>query len=189
MKTILQIEDDANDAFFFQRAMKKNNTPNPIHVARDGREAIDYLKGDGKYADRELFPLPGLVLLDLKLPHIMGLDVLKWIRQECDPSLVVVVLTSSSDGEDMAAAYGGGANGFLIKPTDPAKLEDMVKAISHFWLMHNALPAEPLPARAPEVAWTAWNAQREATVLATPPGLRPCTPRTPAYQTPRALSL
>jgi CheY-like chemotaxis protein len=140
MKTILQVEDDSNDVFFFQHAMKKAGLANPIQVASHGQEAIDYLKGAGKFADREQFPLPSLVLLDLKLPYVMGLDVLKWIRQECDYPLVVVLLTASSEHADIAAAYRLGANGFLVKPSEASTLEDMVKAISHFWLTHNVLP-------------------------------------------------
>ena len=77
MKTILQVEDDPNDMFFLQHAMKKAGVANPIQVASDGQQAIEYLQGTGKFADREQFPLPCLVLLDLKLPHVMGLDVLK----------------------------------------------------------------------------------------------------------------
>jgi CheY-like chemotaxis protein len=142
MKTILQVEDDSNDVFFFQRSMKKAGVLNPIQVASDGQEAIDYLKGDGKFADREKYPLPGLVLLDLKLPYVMGLDVLKWIRQECDSTLVVVLLTASNEEADIDAAYRLGANGFLVKPSETSKLDDMVKAISHFWLTHNTLPPE-----------------------------------------------
>src|SRR5690349_18131600 len=118
MKTILQVEDDPNDVFFLQRAMKKHGLLNPIQVASDGQEAINYLKGIGKFADRARFPQPSLVLLDLKLPHVMGLDVLKWIRQESGLPLVVVPLTASANDEDIAAAYRLGANGFLVKPSD-----------------------------------------------------------------------
>jgi CheY-like chemotaxis protein len=142
MKTILLVEDDSNDVFFFQRAMKKAGVANPIQVASDGRAAIDYLKGAGKFADREQFPLPGLVLLDLKLPYVMGMEVLRWIRQQPGTPMVVVMLTASSEDADIAAAYRLGANGFLVKPSESSKLEDMVKAINHFWLTYNALPEE-----------------------------------------------
>jgi CheY-like chemotaxis protein len=140
MKTILQVEDDSNDVFFFQRAMKKAGVANPIQVASDGREAIDYLKGAGKFADRAQFPLPSLVLLDLKLPYVMGLDVLRWIRQESGFPLVVVLLTASFADADIATAYRLGANAFLVKPVDSSKLEDMVRAIGDFWLTHNHNP-------------------------------------------------
>jgi CheY-like chemotaxis protein len=140
MKVILQVEDDPNDVFFLQHAMKKAGVENTIQVAQDGQEAIGYLKGAGKFANRQEFPFPCLVLLDLKLPHIMGLDVLKWIRQQHGMLLVVVVLTASGEESDIATAYRLGANGFLIKPSQASKLEDMAKAIRDFWLTHNTLP-------------------------------------------------
>jgi len=142
MKPILQVEDDPNDVFLLQHAMKKAGVKNPIQVANDGQQAIDYLKGVGKFADREQFPLPGLVLLDLKLPYVMGLEVLKWIRQQPGMVMVVVLLTASGDDADVAAAYRLGANGFLVKPSQASKLVDMAKAIKDFWLTHNTLPQE-----------------------------------------------
>ena len=142
MKTILQVEDDPNDVFLFQHAMKKSGVANPIQVAGDGQEAIDYLQGAGKFADRTQFPLPGLVLLDLKLPYVMGIEVLRWIRQQPGTPIIVVVLTASGGDEDVATAYRLGANGFLVKPSEADKLDDMVKAIRDFWLIHNALPGE-----------------------------------------------
>src|SRR5436190_9900638 len=137
MKTILQVEDDPNDAFFFQHAMDKLHAANPVQLVTDGREAIAYLKGVGGFADRKQFPLPDLVLLDLKLPYVMGLDVLKWIRQESGMDLVVLLLTASAEEADIAAAYRLGANGFLVKPSEASKLLEMVKAIRDFWLMQN----------------------------------------------------
>jgi two-component system response regulator len=142
MRTILQVEDDTNDVFFLKRAMKKGGLLNPVHVASDGQQAIDYLKGTGQFADRAQFPMPSLVLLDLKLPYVMGLDVLKWIRQKSGLPLVVVLLTASPGDKDITAAYRLGANGFLVKPSDVDKLEDMVKAIHQFWLTHNTPPPE-----------------------------------------------
>ena len=117
MRTILQVEDDPNDVFLLQHAMKKVGLLNPIQVATDGQQAIDYLKGAGKFAEREEFPLPCLVLLDLKLPHVMGLNVLKWIRQQPGAPLVVVMLTASGEDADIATAYRLGANAFLTKPS------------------------------------------------------------------------
>ena len=142
MKTILQVEDDPNDVFFLQHAMNKAGVANPIQVASDGQEAIDYLKGAGKFADREQFPLPCLVLLDLKLPYVMGLDVLRWIRQQPGPAPVVVILSASGEEGDIATAYRLGANAFLVKPSEASKFEDMVKAIEGFWLTHNTAPQE-----------------------------------------------
>jgi CheY-like chemotaxis protein len=145
MRTILQVDDDPNDVFLLQHAMKKVGVANPIQVATNGRQAIDYLKGAGKFTDREKFPLPCLVLLDLKLPHVMGLEVLKWIRQQHGTAVVVLMLTASGEDADIAAAYRLGANAFLTKPSNASKLEDMVKAIKDFWLTHNTLPQESWP--------------------------------------------
>jgi two-component system response regulator len=151
MRPILQVEDDPNDVFFLQHAMKKAGVPNPVQVASDGQQAIDYLQGVGEFADRKKFPLPCLVLLDLKLPQVMGLDVLKWIRQESGMAVAVLILTASGADTDIANAYRLGANGFLIKPSEVNKLVEMAKAINAFWLTYNSLPWEtcPEPAAAP----------------------------------------
>ena len=149
LTTILQVEDDPNDVFLLRHAMKKAGVTNPIQVARDGQQAIDYLKGAGQYADRQKYPLPGLVLLDLKLPFVMGLDVLKWIRQQFGTSRLVVLLSASGQESDIVAAYKLGANGFLIKPSEASKLEDMARAIKAFWLNHNTQPPEIVTSEAP----------------------------------------
>lgn len=153
MKPILQVEDDPNDVFFLQHAMTKAGVPNPIQVVSDGQQAIDYLKGAGKFADRDKFPLPCLVLLDLKLPHVMGLEVLRWIREQSGMTLIVVLLSASGDDADIASAYRLGANAFLVKPTQANKLVEMAKAIQDFWLTHNTMPKEShADAAAPEPA-------------------------------------
>jgi len=142
MKTILQVEDDPNDVFLFQHAMTKAGVTNPVQVASDGQQAIDYLQGAGKFADRQKYPFPCLVLLDLKLPYVMGLEVLKWIRKQPGMALPVIMLTASGEEADIATAYRLGANGFLIKPSEVSKLHEMVKSIKDFWLSHNTLPIE-----------------------------------------------
>jgi CheY-like chemotaxis protein len=142
--TILQVEDDQNDVFLFQRAMRKAGVTNPIQVATDGQEAIDYLAGKGKYADREQFPLPCLVLLDLKLPYVMGLEVLKWIRQQPGPARPVILLSASGQSSDITMAYRLGANAYLVKPSEATKLQEMARAIKDFWLTHNTQPPEPV---------------------------------------------
>lgn len=142
MRPILQVEDDPNDVFFLQHAMKKAGVANPVQVATDGQQAIDYLRGAGPFADRAKFPLPCLVLLDLNLPCMSGLDVLRWIRQQSGLDLVVLVLSTSGDDEEIAAAYRLGANGYLVKPSQASKLAEMARAIKDFWLTHNTLPRE-----------------------------------------------
>jgi CheY-like chemotaxis protein len=139
--TILQVEDDPNDVFLFEYAMRKAGVMNPIQVTSDGQQAIDYLAGTGRFADRKIFPLPCLILLDLKLPRVPGLDVLKWIRQQ-PARRVVIMMSASEDDTDIAAAYRLGANGYLVKPAEAVKFQDMVKAIKDFWLTHNLSPSE-----------------------------------------------
>jgi CheY-like chemotaxis protein len=144
MKLILQVEDDPNDVFLLQRAMKKAGVENPLQITTDGEEAIDYLRGAGKFADREKFPFPTLILLDLKLPRVMGLEVLRIIRQQHGNALPILILSASSEESDIAAAYRLGANGFLTKPAQNDKLEEIVRAIKDFWLIHNKQPREGL---------------------------------------------
>ena len=142
MKPILQVEDDPNDIFLLQHAFRKVGARNPIHIATDGQQAIDYLDGAGKFADRTRFPFPCLALLDLNLPCMPGLKLLSWIRQECRIPLVVLVLSSSADEKEIADAYQLGANGYLVKPAQASKLLAMAKAIKDFWLNQNMLPKE-----------------------------------------------
>jgi CheY-like chemotaxis protein len=127
---ILYAEDDENDAFLIERAFRKAEIPNRLVVVPDGSAAIDYLAGQGKYAARVGHPLPGLVLLDLNLPGKSGLEVLKWIRTHPPVCLlVVVVLTSSNQESDMHRAYLQGANGYLVKLSNPDEMLTMAKAI------------------------------------------------------------
>jgi CheY-like chemotaxis protein len=135
---ILHVEDSDEDIFLVQYAFKRAEITNPAQVVTDGQMAIDYLSGAGKFTDRTQFPLPGLVLLDLKLPHVIGMEVLAWIRQQ--PSLkplIVIILSSSGQEGDIARAYELGVNGFLVKPADANTLADMCKALKHFWLTYN----------------------------------------------------
>jgi CheY-like chemotaxis protein len=114
-----------------------------VHVAKDGQQAIDYLAGHGKFADRQAFPLPCTVLLDLKLPHKMGLEVLQWIRQQSSLKwLIVIIFSSSVDEGDIRRAYSFGANAFLVKPADAHKLFEMCRALKEFWFVQNQAPLE-----------------------------------------------
>jgi len=140
---VLQVEDDDNDIVLLQYAFKQAGAPKPLQPVRDGTEAIEYLAGAGRFADRGQFPLPCLVLLDLKLPGKSGLEVLIWIRQNSQvQELPVMILTSSARPEDIHAAYRAGANAYLEKPSSASELLEMVKALATFWLRHNQLPPE-----------------------------------------------
>lgn len=139
--TILLVEDDPNDVFFLQYAFETVGIGNPLQVVQDGQKAIEYLDGTGCFADRAKFPLPILVLLDLKLPVKMGLEVLRWI--ETQPSLanlLVVILTSSSDTDDIEQAYRLGARSYLVKPVSLEKRVEMARMIKNYWLGLNKAP-------------------------------------------------
>lgn len=145
---ILHVEDREADVLLLQYAFERAEITTPVQVVTDGRMAIDYLAGDGKFSDREQFPLPGLVLLDLKLPYVMGMEVLAWIRQQPGMKrLIVIILSSSINESDIARAYELGANAFLVKPSDLNTFADMCKALKSFWLTHNKSPAEFLKVR------------------------------------------
>lgn len=133
---ILLAEDEQNDVFLIKRAFQKAQLVNPIRVVSDGQEAIQYLRGDGDYADRERFPLPTLVLLDLKMPRMGGFDVISWVRQQPGlKRLPLVVLTSSRDGPDINRAYELGANTYLVKPVEFDGLVEMMKNLSLYWFI------------------------------------------------------
>ena len=142
-RTILLVEDDSNDVFFMKRAMKLAGILNPVHVVDDGRRAIHYLDGAGEYSNRTKFPLPCLVLLDLKLPHVMGLEVLKWIREQPElRTVIVLVFTASKLPPDISKAYFLGANSYLVKPSEPDELIRMVRLIKQYWLdLNHSAPA------------------------------------------------
>ncbi len=143
-ETLLIVEDEENDVFFLKDALRKAGILNPIQVVDDGRRALDYLSGTGKFSDRKVYPLPAVVFLDLKLPQINGLGVLEWIREQPSlPSMVLVVLTASSLDEDIERAYRLGANSYVVKPSSREKLVSIVKDFGNWWFKHN----EPPPKR------------------------------------------
>jgi CheY-like chemotaxis protein len=136
--TILLVEDNEDDAFFMQRALRDAGIQNPVQLAGDGRQAIDYLSGAGKYADRATYPLPVIVFLDLKLPFKSGHDVLEWIRAQPQfARLIVIVLTSSSEPVDLNRAYKAGANSYVVKPATAEQLLETAKAFKLWWLGQN----------------------------------------------------
>jgi CheY-like chemotaxis protein len=139
--SVLLAEDDENDVFFIQRAFQQAKIENPIHVVRDGQEAVEYLSGEGKFSDRRIFPLPHLLLLDLKMPRMTGLDVLHWMHEHPDfKCLPVVVLSSSAHQIDVERAYELGANGFVVKPANLERRVELAKLLGAFWLDMNTAP-------------------------------------------------
>jgi two-component system, response regulator len=140
-KMILLVEDDADDEFFILRALKKHGIANRVSVVRDGAEALDFLFCTNAYAERDPSDLPELILLDIKLPKISGLEVLQHIRAKGGTSLVpVVMLTSSKEPEDRVKAYRAGANSYIQKPIDFSDLIKSVRLLSMYWLMLNLGP-------------------------------------------------
>lgn len=139
--TILMVEDDPNDILLTQRAFMQASLVNPLRIVRDGDEAVAYLGGRGIYADRSRYPLPSLILLDLKLPKRSGLEVLEFLRgQPALKQTPVIVLTSSQESSDIQRAYALGANSYLLKPVGFDGLLDMVKAIGMYWVLLNQGP-------------------------------------------------
>jgi two-component system response regulator len=143
-KLILLVEDNPDDELLTIRALKKNNIMNEVAVVRDGAEALDFLFGRGAYADRDPGELPQLVLLDLKLPKIDGLEVLRQVREHESTSLLpVVILTSSKEESDLVTSYKFGANSYICKPVDFNQFSEAVKSLGLYWLVLNEAPPMP----------------------------------------------
>ncbi len=142
-KTVLLVEDSQSDEELMLRALRKNKIANEIVVARDGAEALDYLFGTGAHAGRETAEMPMLVLLDLKLPKIDGLEVLRRIRaDERTKLLPVVILTSSKEDQDRLNGYFNGANSFVRKPIEFAEFGEAVRQLGLYWLTLNEPPPQ-----------------------------------------------
>ena len=140
--TILHVEDDPNDVLLIARAFRKAEVPAHLQVVNDGEQALHYLGGINSFSQREQFPLPSLVLLDLKLPRKSGIEVLEWIRAQSGLKRIpVVMLTSSKQPVDINRAYDLGVNGYLVKPVNFDGLVEMVKTIDSFWLRINEQPS------------------------------------------------
>jgi CheY-like chemotaxis protein len=140
-QVILVVEDDPNDVLLIQRAFAKARIVNPLRIVSHGDEAVAYLSGEGQFADRETYPFPVLVLLDLKLPRRSGLEVLGWIRARPGlKRLPIVVLTSSKESVDINRAYDLGANSYLVKPVGFDSLLELVKSLEVYWIMLNQNP-------------------------------------------------
>ena len=137
-KIILLVEDNPSDVGLTQRALAKSHVANELVVAEDGQEALDYLFGAGAYAGREVPELPALVLLDLKLPRVDGLEVLRQIRaDERTRRLPVVILTTSKEEQDVAQSYDLGANSYIRKPVDFTQFAQAVENLGLYWLVLN----------------------------------------------------
>jgi two-component system, response regulator len=138
---ILLVEDNDDDVVLTLRAFKKNHILNPVVVVRDGQEALDYLFGTGNYADRNIDEQPTLMLLDLKLPRVDGLEVMKRIRSDPRTQLLrVVILTSSKEDQDVIRSYANGANSYIRKPVDFDQFITAVGQLGLYWMLLNESP-------------------------------------------------
>ena len=140
-RRVLVAEDDPNDIFLLQRAFHRTGSLLPFNFVRDGQEAINYLSGVGTFRDREAYPMPVLLLLDLKMPRRTGLEVLKWLRHEPRVRRIpAIVYSSSAEPRDVNGAYELGASSYVVKPMDSEQWEERVRDIKHYWLKVNEPP-------------------------------------------------
>ncbi|MEG5042638.1 MULTISPECIES: response regulator [unclassified Microcoleus] len=141
-QTILLVEDNPVDILLMQRAFRNETFANTsLQIVRDGDAAVFYLNGDGEYSDRDRYPLPAIILLDLKLPRRSGHEVLIWLRQQPElKRLPVVMLTSSRQTPDVKRAYDLGVNSYLVKPVGFASLLEMMQSFNEYWLNYTELP-------------------------------------------------
>ena len=144
--TILLVDDNPDDADLTIRALQKNKIANDVVVARDGAEALEYLFGTGRHAGRDPHAVPRLVLLDLHLPRVTGLEVLKQVRADPRTRLLpVVILTSSAEEHDRVSGYQLGANSYVRKPVDFAQFVAATQQLRMYWLVYNEPPPAPRP--------------------------------------------
>jgi len=138
---ILLVEDNSRDVELTLRALKKHNLANKVHVVKDGAEALDYIFAKGTYAERNMDDTPKVILLDLKLPKVDGLEVLRQVKSdERTKTIPVVVLTSSREAPDLIESYKLGVNSYIVKPVDFEKFLDAVGELGFYWLLLNELP-------------------------------------------------
>ena len=139
--TVLLVENDLNDIFLVKRAFKMASLQTPLQIVTDGQEAIHYLRGEGKYADRHAHPLPKLIVMDIKMPRLTGFEVLEWIKHDGLLRRIPVIIVSSSENpEDINRAYELGANAYMIKPMDYRQVEHLFESITHYWGLECAKP-------------------------------------------------
>ncbi len=137
---ILLVEDNQDDVFAIQRALERSRILNPLRLLTDGQQALEYLSGTGDYVQRDLYPLPFIMFLDLKLPYVDGFEVLAWVRQRPElQSLVSIVLTGSSESRDREEAYGLGARSYLVKPPTTRSVLEIFASLDSYWLSRSSI--------------------------------------------------
>jgi CheY-like chemotaxis protein len=140
--TVLLVEDDLNDIFLVKRAFKRAEISNPLQIVTDGEKAIDYLEGRGVYADRDAYPLPKLIVMDIKMPGKSGFEVLEWLKGDGQPlrKIPIVIVSSSDHPQDVNRAYELGANAYMVKPMEFRAVEHLFQSITHYWGLECAKP-------------------------------------------------
>jgi len=140
--TVLLVEDDLNDIFLVKRAFRTARIPNPLQVVTDGEEALSYLRGESKYADREAHPLPKLMVMDINMPRRSGFEVLEWVKGKPGPlrRIPIIIVSSSDNPADINRAYELGANAYMVKPMNYRAVEHLFESITNYWGLECAKP-------------------------------------------------
>jgi len=140
--TVLLVEDDLNDIFLVKRAFRTARIPNPLQIVTDGEEAMSYLRGEGKYADREAHPLPKLMVMDIKMPRRSGFEVLEWVKGNDRPlrRIPIIIVSSSDNPADINRAYELGANAYMVKPMNYRAVDHLFESITNYWGLECAKP-------------------------------------------------
>jgi len=142
--TILMVEDDSADVVLLRRALEKGTGSHTLNVVNDGEEAVAYLCGRGQYADRSAFPFPNIILTDLKMPRMGGFDLLRWLHQHPECSVIpTIVFTGSAVASDVETAYSLGANSYMVKPSSLNDLMELVQSTSNYWSRCERPPPRP----------------------------------------------
>ena len=139
--SVLLVEDDLNDIFLVKRAFKMARVQSPLHIVTDGVEAMNYLRGQDRFSDRRAYPLPKLIVIDIKMPRKSGFEVLEWVKR--DPLLrriPIVIVSSSENPADINRSYELGANAYMVKPVDFQAVEHLFQSITHYWGLECAKP-------------------------------------------------